>query len=286
MEHSFRETLLLLISTPLFMVFIAFEMLVSNWQRNGIYTRSGFLQNIYILAVNLAIDLAMRGLALYVLTGCYNHQLFSIQNKVAYWGILLLLQDLAFYTMHLVDHKVRLFWAVHITHHSSTEFNLAVGLRSSVFEPIYRFVYFMPLAWFGMQPVDILFVFSLTQMYGIFIHTQYVKKLGILEWFMATPSHHRVHHGQNPQYVDRNMGMFLIIWDKLFGTFTPEAEPVQYGVTKPPKNHHPVHIITHEFENMIADVQAAPTLRSKLMYIFGPPGWSHYEQAEATLSKA
>lgn len=274
-ETSFRENLLFLISTPLFVIFIGIEMLVSNLHRNEFYSKKGFFQNMYLMLVNLVIDLMMRFGALFVLTWCFNHRIGQINNVMVYWIVLFLLQDLAFYTMHFLDHRIRLFWAVHVTHHSSTEFNLTVGLRSSVFEPVYRFAYFIPLAFMGLKPVDIFFVFSLTQLYGIFIHTQYVRSLGFLEWFMATPSHHRVHHGQNPEYIDRNMGMFLIIWDRLFGTFTPETVPVKYGITKPPKNDHPVHIITHEFERMIADVKGAPDWRSKFMYIFGPPGWSH-----------
>jgi len=104
----------------------------------------------------------MRGVALYVLTWCFNHRII-IENKAAYWITLFLMQDLAFYKMHYMDHKVRLFWAVHVTHHNSQKLNLVVGLRSSVFEPIYRFIYFIQLAWFGMQPLYIFFVFSLTQ---------------------------------------------------------------------------------------------------------------------------
>jgi sterol desaturase/sphingolipid hydroxylase (fatty acid hydroxylase superfamily) len=177
--------------------------------------------------------------------------------------------------MHLLDHKVRLLWAVHVTHHSSEEFNLGVGFRSSVFEPVYRYLYFIPMALLGFAPLDIFFMFSITQLYGIFIHTQYIKNLGFLEWFMATPSHHRVHHGKNPEYIDRNMGMFLIIWDRLFGTFEPEVQPVVYGITKPPLSKRADDVILHEFRNIVADVKQAPDFKAKLMYIFGPPGWKH-----------
>ncbi len=253
-------------------------MAISHFHQLHYYTKKGLLQNAYILAINLMIDFLMRFVALYVLTLCFQHRMVSIQQGVFYWILLFLLQDLAFYTMHYLDHRIRLFWAVHVTHHSSTEFNFSVGLRSSVFEPIYRFAYFIPLALIGLQPLDIFFVFSLTQLYGVFIHTQLINKLGFLEYFMATPSHHRVHHGQNPEYIDKNMGMFLIIWDRLFGTFTPETVPVQYGITKPPKNESPVHLITHEFENIWSDLKQAPDLRAKLMYIFGPPGWRHNDQ--------
>ncbi len=273
MISSFRETLLFLISTPLYVICIGVEVFLSSAHNNHRYSLKGAWQNFYIMFINLFIDLGMRAVGLFCLVAIYNHHLFHVQNVVAYWLLLFLLQDLAFYTMHFADHKVRLLWAVHVTHHSSEEFNLGVGFRSSVFEPIYRFIYFIPIAFMGFAPLDVFFVFSLTQLYGIFIHTQYVKKLGFLEWFMATPSHHRVHHGKNPEYIDRNMGMFLIVWDRLFGTFEPEVNPVIFGITKPPKSDRADEVILHEFRNLKEDVKNAPNWHAKLMYIFGPPGW-------------
>jgi sterol desaturase/sphingolipid hydroxylase (fatty acid hydroxylase superfamily) len=275
MVTSFRETVLLLVSTPLYVICIGLEVFLSAAHSHHRYTLKGAWQNFYLMAVNLVIDLVMRSVALFCLMVVFRHRIGQLENPLFYWGLLLLLQDLAFYTMHWVDHKVRLFWAVHVTHHSSEEFNLGVGFRSSVFEPVYRFIYFIPLAWMGFAPLDIFFIFSLTQLYGIFIHTQYVRNLGILEWFMATPSHHRVHHGKNDCYIDRNLGMFLIVWDRLFGTFTPETEPVVYGITKPPAGDRPDEVILHEFRNMVSDVKSAPDWRSRFMYVFGPPGWRH-----------
>jgi len=275
MISSLRETLLFLISTPLYIFFIGLEILLSSIHKNNRYSFTGAWQNLYIMLINFAVDLLMRGIGLFCLIGIFNHQLLHIQNTLLYWLVLFLAQDITFYTMHLMDHKIRVLWAVHVTHHSSEEFNIGVGFRSSVFEPVYRYFYFIPMTLLGFAPLDIFFMFSITQLYGIFIHTQYIKNLGFLEWFMATPSHHRVHHGKNPEYIDRNMGMFLIIWDRMFGTFEPEVQPVIYGITKPPLSNHADDIILHEFRNMIADVKKAPDLRSKLMYIFGPPGWQH-----------
>lgn len=273
MESSFRETLLLAVSTPVYVFAIGMEILLSNIHRRNLYSTKGTFQNFYILLINLLIDVAIRSVAVAALLFFYNHRIGTITNPVGYWLLLFLLQDLAFYTLHYLDHRIRLLWAVHVTHHSSEEFNLSVGFRSSVFEPLYRFIYFLPIAWLGFAPLDIFFVFSLTQLYGVFVHTQYTKRLPIIEWLLVTPSHHRVHHGQNDQYIDRNMGMFLIIWDRLFGTFTPETEPVKFGITKPPMHNGPVHIVTHEFENICSDVRQAKPLKDKLMYIFGPPGW-------------
>jgi sterol desaturase/sphingolipid hydroxylase (fatty acid hydroxylase superfamily) len=273
--EALHESILFIVTTPLFVIFIAAEIIVSNMHRNHRYSKIGFYENMYLMVVNTALDLGMRVLGLAFLLMIFESRFFEIENAYAYWILLFLFEDLTFYTIHYVDHYVRFFWAVHVTHHSSEEFNLTVGLRSSLFEPVYRFIYFIPMVMMGFKPVDVFFAYSVTQLYGVFIHTQYVGRLGFMEKFMATPSHHRVHHGSNPQYLDKNLGMFLIIWDKLFGTFEEEKEEVKYGLTKNLESHHPKHVIFHEFKSMIDDVRNAPDLRSKFMYIFGPPGWSH-----------
>lgn len=273
MIQSFRETVLFLISTPLYIIFIGLELYLSNHNRDHLYSKRGAYDNLRILLVNLVIDITMRAASLFCLIAFVPYHVIQVNNPFIYWITLILLQDLSFYCMHYVDHHVRLFWAVHVTHHSAEEFNLGVGFRSSVFEPLYRFFYFIPLVLLGYAPLDIFFAFSLIQLYGIFIHTQYFKRSGPLGLVLVTPSHHRVHHGKNPKYIDQNMGMFLIVWDKIFGTFTPETEAVIYGVTKSPKNNSLDELILHEFRNMISDVKTAPDLRSKLLYIFGPPGW-------------
>jgi sterol desaturase/sphingolipid hydroxylase (fatty acid hydroxylase superfamily) len=196
-----------------------------------------------------------------------------------YWLLLFLAEDLAFYVEHRVDHYCRMFWAVHVTHHSSEGFNLTTGFRSSVFQPLYRFVYFIPLALLGFHPVDIVFMYALTQIYGILVHTQYVKTMPTwFEWIFVSPAHHRVHHASNIAYLDKNMGMCLIIWDKLFGTFQPELpeEPVRYGLTKPiEKPNHPYHVVFHEWKAIGRDLKKPVSWTTKLKYLIMPPGWSH-----------
>jgi sterol desaturase/sphingolipid hydroxylase (fatty acid hydroxylase superfamily) len=192
---------------------------------------------------------------------------------------LFIAEDFVFYIEHRVDHYCRFFWAVHVTHHSSGEFNLTTGFRSSVLQPLYRFVYFIPLAWLGFNPVDIVFMYSITQIYGILVHTQSIKTMPAwFELLFVSPSHHRVHHASNIIYLDKNMGMCLIIWDKLFGTFQKELpeEPVVYGLTKPLDNpHHPVKVVFHEWESIGKDLKKKTSVSNKLKYLFMPPGWSH-----------
>lgn len=232
------------------------------------------------MAVNTLLELLIRGGYLAILMGVYQFRQWDWSRDWLYWLILIPATDFVFYWIHRVDHHCRLFWAVHVTHHSSEEFNLSTGYRSSVFEPLYRFVYFIPLALAGFEPPDILFAYSFTQLYGILVHTQNVGKLGILEYFMVTPSHHRVHHASNPLYLDKNLGMFLIIWDRIFGAFQEELspdeyQPIRYGLTKPLGDPGPIRIITHEIERIADDLRRPIPLRHKLRYVFGPPGWSH-----------
>lgn len=272
---AIREQWLIFISTPIYFVIIGLEVLLTHLQHRRAYTVKDTLTNLYLMLLNSGIDLGFRIVYLAVLQFFFVHTMWHWHHPIVYWAILLLAEDFMYYWLHRWDHEVRFFWAIHVTHHSSTHFNFTTGFRSSVFQPLYRFIYFIPLAWAGFKPADIAFIYSATQIWGIFVHTELIKKMGWLEHLFVTPSHHRVHHGQNHQYIDRNMGMFLIIWDKLFGTFTPEGEKVVFGVTKPPKSNHPRDTIFHEFKNMWHDVRTAPDTRSKLMYIFGPPGWSH-----------
>lgn len=272
-----REQFLLLISTPLYAVVIGLEMLVSRLHNRKWYSAKGLITNIYLTVLNLGLDILMLGVCLRLLGLFGQYQFFHIENAVLYWCVLLVAEDLLYYLLHYVDHFCRFFWAVHVTHHSSEEFNLTVGFRSSVFQPLYRMFYFIPLALCGFRPIDIMFMYSATQIYGILIHTQYIDKLGFLEWFMATPSHHRVHHASNPQYLDKNLGMIFIVWDKLFGTFRKEGseEPLRFGLTKNIEHPNAANVVFHEWIAIWQDIKKPLPFRVRLMYLFGPPGWSH-----------
>jgi sterol desaturase/sphingolipid hydroxylase (fatty acid hydroxylase superfamily) len=278
--QSARETWFLLFSIPFYSIIIGLEILLSNWQQKKFYSLKDTIQNVYFSLLNAGLDILLRWLFyISVLDWCYRHRIAAVENVYAYWLLLFVLEDLAFYFEHRVEHYCRIFWAVHVTHHSSGEFNLTTGFRSSIFQPIYRFLYLMPLALLGFRPLDIVFMYSLTQTYGILVHTQYINKMPRwFEAFFVSPSHHRVHHASNVIYLDKNMGMCLIIWDKLFGSFQEEIkeEPVQYGLTKPVDNNsHPFKIIFHEWQSIGHDLQKRSSLAIKIKYLFMPPGWSH-----------
>jgi sterol desaturase/sphingolipid hydroxylase (fatty acid hydroxylase superfamily) len=200
-------------------------------------------------------------------------------SPVWYWIVLTLFEDMMYYWEHRFDHYVRFFWAMHVTHHSSNEYNLSVGFRSSVFQPLYRIAYFLPIAFLGFRAEDIMFTYAWTQILGVLVHTQTVGKMWApIEWLFATPSHHRVHHACNVRYLDKNMGMLLIIWDRLFGTFAkedPNYEPIRYGLTTPLQTYHPLKLVFHEWVNIKNDLKKSKKLKDRWMYLFGPPGWSH-----------
>jgi len=264
-----------------YLIIIGVEVLLSNYQHKKLYSWKDTAANLYLMLINSLIDLLFRAIYIGVLAHIFQYRLFEFMHPAVYWIMLVLAEDFLYYWLHRFDHEVRFFWAVHVTHHSSEHMNFTVGFRSSVFQPLYRFLYFIPLAWIGFHPLDIIFIYSATQIWGIFVHTELIHKMGWLEHFLVTPSHHRVHHASNPKYLDKNMGMFLIVWDKMFGTFQPELEekeyqPVKYGLTKPLEKETPVSIIFHEWSSIRKDLRRKDIgWKEKWWSIFGPPGWSH-----------
>lgn len=276
-----HEQLLLLISTPIYLIVIGLEIILSNLQLRKLYTLKETLMNVYLCILNGGIDLLFRSIYVVILIALFRFHFIDFSfNPYLYWILLFILEDLAFYIEHRVDHFSRFFWAIHVTHHSSEEFNLTTGFRSSVLQPLYRFIYFIPLVLLGFKPLDIVFMYSLTQIYGILVHTQYINKMP--RWFetiFVSPSHHRVHHASNVRYLDRNMGMVLIIWDKIFGTFQEEikGDPVKFGLTKQlSQPYHLTNIIFHEWKSIFKDFHTKKiSLWLKIKYLVMPPGWSH-----------
>jgi sterol desaturase/sphingolipid hydroxylase (fatty acid hydroxylase superfamily) len=271
------DDLVVLYSVPIYTLVIGAEMLYSWRKHLHLYSTKGVLANVYLTLLNMGLDLLVRVACLGILDFFYQYRFTDLSwSPALYWSVLILSEDFMYYWLHRVDHYCRFFWAVHVTHHSSEEFNLTVGFRSSVFQPLYRFVYFIPIALLGYKGIDIVLAYAITQIFGILVHTQAVGKLGVLEYVFVTPSHHRVHHASNVRYLDKNMGMLLIIWDKLFGTFEEETENVKYGLTKNLENPSAVHLVFHEWKGVWRDAtQTGLTLKQRLLYIFGPPGWSH-----------
>lgn len=282
LKHYTIEQLVIIFSTPLYTFLILGEIVLSNIQDRQFYTVKDTITNIYLMLLNGGIDLLSRGITWGILGLVFQYRFFEIQNPILYWFLLLLAEDFVFYVLHVVDHHSRFFWASHVTHHSSEQFNLTVGFRSSVFQPLYRFIYFIPLSLLGFKAADIAVMYSITQIYGILVHTSYVPKfrkmpLKLLEYVIVTPSQHRVHHASNVEYLDKNMGMCLTIWDRMFGTFQEEIDdlPIKYGLVSPLENRNAVNIVFHEWVKLGADLKKPVGFFTKIKYMFMPPGWSH-----------
>lgn len=204
---------------------------------------------------------------------------------VAVWAFLLawLLNDLAYYIDHRIGHRTGLFWALHHTHHSSNELNILVANRGNVFilggttQPVYFLLAILgvPLAMFAT-------VKFFGNLWGIFNHTRLVGRMGPLEHVLATPSAHRVHHGADPKYLDRNYGQVLILWDRLFGTFQREEEPPRFGLVTPLESYRLWDIQTSGFQWLFGQMRRADNWRDRLRYLWHPPGWSHDGQHETS----
>jgi sterol desaturase/sphingolipid hydroxylase (fatty acid hydroxylase superfamily) len=205
----------------------------------------------------------------------YDHRVVDIGHAWWSWVVLLFAEDCCYYWFHRVHHEVRLLWACHVNHHSSQYFNLSTALRQPLLTPITGPLFWAPLPLLGFEPWMVLTAQAVSLLYQFWIHTEAIDRLGPLEWFLNTPSHHRVHHGKNVPYLDKNHGGIFIIWDRLFGTFAPESEPVVYGLTKDIQTFNLARIGFHEFAAIARDVARAPGLAAKLGYLLAPPGWSH-----------
>jgi sterol desaturase/sphingolipid hydroxylase (fatty acid hydroxylase superfamily) len=274
MTSDFALNTLLIITAILVVV----EAVFSALQGRNFYTVKDTFYNFYLMILNTGLAFLMLGITLKALEFFYSYSLNIPMNSIIYWFLLFIILDFAYYVLHLVDHYSRFFWAVHVTHHSSEFFNLTTGFRSSVLQPLYRFVYFIPLTLVGFKPIDILFAHAICQTWGVFVHTQYIGKLpGWIEYIFVTPTHHRIHHASNIPYLDKNMGMLLIIWDRIFGTFQEEqeGEKIKYGLTHDIENLNPVTVIDHEWVALWQDMKKTKRWKEKLKYIFFPPGWSH-----------
>lgn len=268
---------------PFFLVLISIELYV-NWKENlHLYETKEALASIGMGLGSLVINIGMKGLAYgtYTLVHEFSKSTFEWQGLGWVWWawpLVLLADDFSFYWHHRLSHEIRVLWAAHVNHHSSQQYNLAIALRQSWVEQLYKYVFWLWMPLLGFEPLMILMMMSVSLIYQYWVHTQVIRKLpNVVELIFNTPSHHRVHHASNVRYLDCNHAGILIIWDRLFGTFSEEKDfekPV-YGITKNIHTHNLFKIAFHEYADLLKDVQRAPGIVNKLKYIFMPPGWSH-----------
>jgi sterol desaturase/sphingolipid hydroxylase (fatty acid hydroxylase superfamily) len=186
-----------------------------------------------------------------------------------------ILDDFNYYWHHRLSHTVRVLWAAHIVHHSSNNFNLGSGIRNGWITLIYKPIFWLWLPAIGFHPYMVLICLAIQSLWQFQLHTKFVPYLGFLEKFLNTHKQHQVHHAQNVEYMDKNHGGYLNIFDRLFGTHEvlKDSVDIKFGVVHPPKNSHFYEILTHEYRDIWNDVKSTPNWKYKLMYIFGPPGW-------------
>lgn len=224
---------------------------------------------------NVVINVFWKGAVLVVYAALHQLAPWDLPDAAIWaWVLLFVLEDHCYYWFHRTHHQVRLFWASHVVHHSSQHFNLSTALRQT-WTPMTSLPFWLVLPLVGFEPWQVLLAQSWSLVYQFWIHTERIKRMP--RWFEAvfnTPSHHRVHHGSNERYLDRNHGGVLIVWDRLYGTFEPESERVRYGLTTNLETHHPVHVAFHEFAAIWRDVRAARSWRDRFGYVLRGPGWS------------
>jgi sterol desaturase/sphingolipid hydroxylase (fatty acid hydroxylase superfamily) len=195
------------------------------------------------------------------------------------WAMVIVLVDLLFYVNHRGAHRIRFFWAGHQAHHNSQYFNLTTALRQK-WNPWLELIVWTPLPVLGVPPWMIFSAFSVNLLYQFWVHTETIDRLPRpVEFLFNTPSHHRVHHGSDPDYLDRNYGGILIVWDRMFGSYAEETHRPKYGLTKNIDAANPFRLQYHEYASMFRDVRTARRRRDKLGYLFGPPGWAPKQPA-------
>lgn len=273
---------LILYATPAFLLLMALEI---AWARRlareaaagrpadvvGYELRDTFA-SLAMGVGSLIVGVAVAFLRVPFFAWLYEHRFVDL--SVFWWSpaLLLLAEDLCYYWFHRLHHEVRVLWAAHVAHHSSQHYNLSTALRQPWATAITGPIFWAPLPLLGFSPLMILVAQSISLIYQFWLHTEAVGKLGPLEWIFNTPSHHRVHHGTNPEYLDKNHGGILILWDRLFGTFAPEEKRVVYGLTTNIKSFSPLHIFSHELRAMMRDIADSTSLRDVARAVLGRPG--------------
>ncbi len=261
---------------PAIPVFIA-ALLLERWlaKRRGrdLYERRDMWTSLAMGVGSVVIGIAWGVAAVPIYRFCFEHRFLDLGEGPAVFVAALVADDFAYYWFHRLHHEVRVLWASHVPHHSSQRYNLSTALRQS-WTPMTGLPFYAPLALLGFEPLLIVTVHSINLLYQFWIHTELIDKLGPLEWVFNTPSHHRVHHGSNVQYLDRNYAGILIVWDRLFGSFEPEREPVRFGLTKNIATYSPLRVAFDEFVAAFRAALRPGSLRARLGYLFAPPGWS------------
>ena len=257
---------------PLYAALMAAELVVLRRRRRRIDQRDFWASLGMGAGSLLTINLVMGIVGWWWATLLWPHRIIDLGTGPLGWTVAIVGWDLIYYWDHRISHEMRFFWASHVNHHSSREFNLSTALRQPW--TAFQTAFFVgTLALVGVSPALIVMSGAINLIYQYWIHTEVVDRIGPLEAVLNSPSHHRVHHGSNPQYLDKNYGGILIVWDRLFGTYEPEVEPVRYGLTKDIDSYNLWTIAFHEWRELGRDVRATPRFADKVGRLWHGPGW-------------
>jgi sterol desaturase/sphingolipid hydroxylase (fatty acid hydroxylase superfamily) len=267
---------LLFVLFPVFLLVAALEAL--HFRGKPIYALKDSAASMALGASYLILELLLYALFVWaIFDWAYQFRQQTIEMNPLSFFALYLAVDFLFYVYHRTAHRVRWFWASHCVHHASEHMNFTTAMRQSALYPLaFVWTFFLPLSLCGFQKEWIFFALALNLAYQYFLHTQWIGKLHpAIEWLFNTPSHHRVHHGRNARYIDRNYGGTLIIFDRLLGTFTEEDphEPPDYGITRQVYSYNPVWLTVHEWVAMFGDMAQPGPLRERLKHLWMPPDW-------------
>ncbi|WP_417530019.1 sterol desaturase family protein [Marinobacter lipolyticus] len=278
-----ERQLIFMVATPVFIAITAWEYLKLRHDPRLMDTHEA-IRNFALGAGYQITEALFAGIIAFpVYALFYHYRLMDLELNWVSGFLTFLGVDFCFYWMHRASHRIRWFWAAHVVHHSSERMNFSTAMRqnaTNIFNGGWMF--YLPLALIGFNPVWIGVAYALSLVYQFFIHTTLVRQLpSWVELVFNTPSHHRVHHGRNPDYIDRNYGGTLIIWDRLFGTFTPEDahNPPEYGITRPVYSNNLIVLWTHEYRDMFRDMAHPGALKSRLQHLWRPPEWERSDES-------
>ncbi|GBL04306.1 sterol desaturase family protein [Glaciecola sp. KUL10] len=266
---------IILYAIPGFFLLIAIELVAEKLRKTNYYRINDAITSLSIGVLSRVFGVLKALVPLTIYAVLHEHfNIVALEINVWTWLVIFIAYDFFYYWNHRFGHEVSLFWAAHVVHHSSEDYNLTTALRQTS-GSFFNFIFFVPLAFLGVDPITLVSVASVNLVYQFWVHTQHIPKLGWLEWIFITPSNHRVHHAQNQIYLDKNYGGVFIIWDRIFGTFQEELadEKPIYGVRKALKSWNPLYANIQVYKQLIKDSFYTASWLDKLRVWFGKTGW-------------